>query len=222
MAEQKPLLVFLHGWAFGKSIWKDFSKHFEHQFRVMTPDIYDYFPDVKNKLAADIKNTAAGAPIYMIAWSMGYLIALDLAEVLPVTKITALSALPCFTKEHGMKKDTINTMLDGLKSRPERILRKFYQWVYYPERPQKKQELTASGLQLQQSLIYLKDKNKSDSYQTVLTLFLFGAKDTVLPNKALEDFSGIKTYVFPEGNHIFFLNEQQASVAKINQFFKGE
>lgn len=129
----RPNLLLLHGWAYDASVFSRLIPLLDDAFVVHAPDLAPLWEEREAALARII----AGAPgcWYGCGWSLGFLLALDLAGKELLDKVAGLCALPRFTAPGGMDPATICAMREGLATQPERILRKFGQWAAYPERP---------------------------------------------------------------------------------------
>lgn len=104
-----PTLVMLHGWGMSSVVFGSLMQSLAPSFRILAPDLRghgrsDPGPGYNlTDLAADLEDwlgTVNAEEIYLLGWSLGGLVALELAERLDprVKKLILVSTTPCFVQ----------------------------------------------------------------------------------------------------------------------------
>lgn len=104
-----PTLVMLHGWGMSSSVFRHLMQPLADSFRMLAPDLRGHGRSDPGPgydlgyLAADVEEwlgTVNAAEIYLLGWSLGGMVALELAERLGarVKKLVLVSTTPCFVQ----------------------------------------------------------------------------------------------------------------------------
>ena len=221
-SNNKPVILFLHGWGFSKSVWNEITPLFENEYRILTPDLRDFYPGITVNLKKHLDELEIKNP-YIVAWSMGFLIGLKLAERIKINKLVSLAAVPFFCCENGLSKDTVLQMKKGLETSPDRVIRKFKQWVYYPDRykPDNKQApVNYDSNFMKETLSLLETNDLRELPYNKNTMYFFGEKDAVLPIKAIESFELKRSFIYEDSGHNFFIKNKIGLADRIKKFFE--
>ncbi|MDZ7734986.1 MAG: alpha/beta fold hydrolase [Gammaproteobacteria bacterium] len=101
-------LLLLHGWCFGAGVWQPVIDHLETGVRVNAVSLPGYagaamdntatMEEIVEQLAA-----ALSSPAVVIGWSLGGLLAVELAWRYPgrIRALGLIAALPCFSRQPG-------------------------------------------------------------------------------------------------------------------------
>lgn len=132
---EKPQLVLLHGWGMNSEVWKTIYPRWTPYFQINRIDLPGYgstgskAPKTLSAAAAYIANQFAG-PIALLGWSLGGLIAMQIACDFPekVTHLITLAASPCFIKQanwNGLNPELFDRFQQQLLGDPKRTLDRF-------------------------------------------------------------------------------------------------
>ena len=134
---RKAPLFFLHGWAMTPAAWQPLiealgTEDFESHAPVL-PGHDGNATNVMPTLAAwaDTLALALPAGAAVIGWSLGALLALELARTRPdrVKRLILLGATPCFVSApdwpHGLDAALVASFTDGYTDQPDQTLRRF-------------------------------------------------------------------------------------------------
>jgi pimeloyl-[acyl-carrier protein] methyl ester esterase len=129
--------VLLHGWGMSAQIWSELRAHLHRD--VQAPDMPGYgvanalspytLDAVVERVACDVRG--ASAPIDLIGWSLGGLIAMHWAAVHPqqVRRLVLLGATPRFVTAddwaHGVPPAMLRIFNVELRRTPEALMRRF-------------------------------------------------------------------------------------------------
>lgn len=135
----KRTLLWLPGWGFDETIWQpllhslqQFDHHFVHWSTIQSKD--EITRRAENALLQASKQQ--GAPISLVGWSLGSLVALDLAARFPeiVDRLILFSATSCFTVQDNYKDGwdprIIRRMQRRLQQDPQATLNDFYSRMF--------------------------------------------------------------------------------------------
>lgn len=144
MSDERPILVLVHGWAAGPSLWSGIERALGRRFRVLRAAMPGYGNDAAGAgaslegLSAWLRErTPAGAT--WLAWSTGALAALDIAAagdghiarlnmVAPVVRFTRADGWPC-----GVDPAVLDEFRGQLGRDPGVLVRRFARLVMRPD-----------------------------------------------------------------------------------------
>ena len=149
-------LVLLHGWGLNQAIWFPIRAQLAQHFRVYTVDLPGFGESSWQQGNEDFQHTCArvaeqliasiGEPFHLIGWSMGGLIATQIALDYPtyVTRLVCVASSPCFVARSdwptpstgsmgampngewpGIKKETLETFRYQLTNDFRKTLERF-------------------------------------------------------------------------------------------------
>ena len=104
VANDKPVLVLLHGWGLNHAVWQQLLPQLTEQFSVLTPDLpgfglVAYYPEpysLADVAAIVAEQIPAGSLV--LGWSLGGLVATQIALDYPdkVAALALVASSPCF------------------------------------------------------------------------------------------------------------------------------
>jgi len=134
---RKTPLFFLHGWAMTPAVWQPLIAALgTENFEIHAPALPGHdgsAPNIKPTLTAWADVLAPTLPLdaTVIGWSLGAMLALELARTRPeqVGRLILLSATPRFVSApdwpHGLDAAVVASFTDGYTSQPTQTLRRF-------------------------------------------------------------------------------------------------
>lgn len=220
----RPLAVFVHGWAFRPAVFDALAAALAPTHRVLVPDLAALYDGDAASLARGVADLVAreggdALSITLAGWSMGYLVAAQVAaacDVKTLSKITSmlgLAALPCLGSLHGIPRATVDGMLAGIPGDPARVLRKFRQWAWYPDRQSRAADEAFDPAYLAATLRFLVDTDVAAIPLPCQPRFLLAERDAVLPVAAREDYPGLDITVVPGVGHAGILGSDEVKRA---------
>lgn len=238
-----PHLVLLHGWGLHSGVWKTFLPWLTPHFQVTQIDLPGF-----GNTSADISWTDIAralpvlvpAPAIWLGWSLGGLLALEIAARYPqrVQALCLLAATPCFVRREdwltAMPEAVFAAFSDALQKNPlmtlERFLAlqckgsvsmktdiRFLQGVLAAEKKPSEKSLHA-GLQQLASV----DSRDALRLLVMPVQVILGEKDSLIPVAvagALKVFNPSVNVTVVEGAaHLPFVSHPQACCAALLQF----
>lgn len=142
----------------------------------------------------------------IIGFSMGAILAIELAQHISFKKITLLSPAFSFIKSdinpHGMPKKILQSMIDAFTANPSFTLNKFYQncGISDPVPPRYNDKELLAGLHFLLQVELQKKKLKGSPKLNII----YAADDRIIPHKASDDVSSCYSAMSnkTDGNHI--------------------
>ncbi len=235
----KPLIL-LHGWGFNGDIWNDIAPELANNWRVYQVDlpghgrssINEYsLPTLTEQLINDLPSDAV-----WIGWSLGGLLAMNIAIQQQVKGLVLIATSPCFTTAknwpHAMtaevlqqfanqlKIDTIGTLRRFLAlqvrgcDNARQLLRNLNSFLTNPPSTTALQ----SGLQLLQTTD-LRSQLKQINSPSLLCL---GKRDKIVPFEVGENFqwSTLRKTIIKPASHIPFLSHQEIFMDILQDFLR--
>ncbi len=229
--DERPLLVIIHGWGFDSGVFKGLVETLEPLFRIQTIDLPGYGDKELvgehslSVLAVYIMGQVSEPAIY-IGWSMGGLIALELAKKQPkkVTSLILITSTPCFAKKenwpHAMERNILKNFVSAYNKEPELTLDKFSylasegnknprNWI----RELKKLSSKVNPAALEDGLQILLNTDLRESIKDleIPSLMIFGEKDSLVPvgvEKEIGLLNGkVRTKIISGSGHTPFLTD---------------
>ncbi|MFK8066861.1 MAG: alpha/beta fold hydrolase [Gammaproteobacteria bacterium] len=237
-----PLIVMIHGWGFDSGVFEAINNVFEKNYRTQRINLPGYGGErllSKYSLAelARYVDRDVLEPAIFIGWSMGGLVALELAKSNPdlVLSLTLIASTPCFVKKDNW-----------LEAMDQKILEGFI--IAYSKEPEITQDkfnyLTATGnknsrswikelkslsrskvdpVALEQGLQILLKTDLRENIKELKTpaLMIFGEKDSLIPVAVEKQIKSINpkiiTEIIQNSGHIPFITETDQIVRLINE-----
>lgn len=135
-----PSLVLLHGWGLGPQVWAGLRDVLPSKQTVLAPDLPGHgaapaAPGADIAAWSDALLPALPERAALCGWSLGGLIALDLAHRYPakVDRLILIGSSPCFVTRtgeddawpHGLDADTVTGFIASFATDPATTLRRF-------------------------------------------------------------------------------------------------
>lgn len=235
----KQQIVMIHGWGYDSSVFKTLVETLKSNFRVQTVNLpgYNNTPAVSeytlNKLALQIENQI-GEDVTVIGWSMGGLVAMQLAELFPnkVTKLILLTSTPCFSRKEtwteAMDRKVLKNFLVAYNKQPKETLERFtYLTTEGSNNPRnwlrvlkKLTEVEVSQEALEKGLDLLINSDLRDLMRRldIPILMIFGEKDSLVPVTSKDEVKKlnpkIDINVIKDAGHIPFITDTE-TVARL-------
>ncbi len=238
-------LVFWHGWAMSPMVWIPLDlaiqNRYPDRFFSQIPALPGYggtpLPEQGSTGAwVDAMMDQVSAPIVLIAWSMGAIMALDAARRYPekIEKLVLFGATPCFINQagwtDGLSEETALRFRHGVQTDSPATLRRFIMLFNQHDRhakdisrqlsalPHPSDEVLLQGLSFLHTVDYR--HLVPDIHQKVM--LIHGEKDSLMPVNAARWLAG----ALPDASltvmlgtaHAPFLSEPDACAGIIGQF----
>jgi len=112
-------LVFIHGWGLNSAVWQPSIEVLKEKFEVITVDLPGFGSNVEHSLSpytlakvATLVQQAVAKPAVYIGWSLGGLVACEIALNFPekVRALVTVASSPCFVEREnwfGIKPDVL-------------------------------------------------------------------------------------------------------------------
>jgi pimeloyl-[acyl-carrier protein] methyl ester esterase len=130
-------LVLIHGWGLNSAVWQPSVNVLKEYFEVITVDLPGFGSNVDHLLSpytlievADLVQQAVGKPAVYIGWSLGGLVACEIALNFPsqVKALVTVASSPCFVEQEnwfGIKPDVLALFHRQLAEDTERAINNF-------------------------------------------------------------------------------------------------
>lgn len=243
---QGKTIVLLHGWAMHTGVWRDFANQLAQHARVVCVDLPGHGRSPLNQpfelpaIAAAIMDTLDEAPCYWLGWSLGALVALEIARQAPekVHGLILLAGTPCFVRQPnwaGMDAALLDTFANNLAANrtatimhfmalqvhglvgAERLLSTLK--THLAECPNVSPEVLQAGL------VILKNTDLRPILASLSCpiLAIFGTRDTIVPIAVATRIQQLaplaQVAIIQKSGHVPFLSHPEATFQAINDFF---
>jgi pimeloyl-[acyl-carrier protein] methyl ester esterase len=103
-------LVFIHGWGLNSAVWQPSVEVLKENFEVITIDLPGFGSNIEHALSpytlkevAKLVQQAVAKPAVYIGWSLGGLVACEIALQCPtqVKALVTVASSPCFVEQEG-------------------------------------------------------------------------------------------------------------------------
>jgi len=215
-------LVLLHGWGFSGNIFDKFIEKYKDLYRITTIDL----PGHGNSKSLDSisswsKEIAKIIPknSILIGWSLGGLIAIDIASRVKLRKIILVASTPKFVQSedwiYGINEKHFYDFHSSLSSNPQKTLKRFISLQVSSKDQYKYLEASIDNNKptdrgLNEGLDYLLKYDFRNLIEQIadITKVYLGEKDTLVPSsiKSWYEKKGIQVAIL-SGGHIPFLDD---------------
>ncbi len=234
LPDKKTSLVLLHGWGMHSEIWGDFAVQLLGHYRVTLIDFpaYDNLADISMKIVAELGEE----PFYILGWSLGGTIALDIVGRYPnrVQGVILLATNPHFIATEnwaGMPPETFNTFAEQLQINTAKTLQRFLALqchglpMFLNEIKTRFSKKTAPDLaELESSLALLKNSDLRSVLEklTCPILIILSDDDALVPisiaPKMQKLNSDLQLIILNNAGHIPFITQPENCLNAIRNF----
>ena len=222
----------IHGWGFDSGVFTSLIGILESRFRIKTIDLPGYGDQklVGKSSLSDLTlfvSDQLSEPAIYLGWSMGGLIALELAKNHPeiVKSLILMTTTPCFAKKENwpqaMDRSILENFVSAYNKEPELTLDKFSylasegsknprNWI---RELKKLSRSKVDPLALEQGLQILLNTDLRESLKDleIPTLMIFGEKDSLVPVGVEKEIGllneAIRTKIINGSGHTPFLTD---------------
>jgi len=230
-------LVFIHGWGLNSAVWQPSVEVLKDNFEVITVDLPGFGVNIEHTLSpyslvevAKLVQQAVAKPAVYIGWSLGGLVASEIALTFPkkVKALVTVASSPCFVERDnwaGIKpevlalfhrqlaEDTAKTINNFLKIQAMgsphlrhdiKLLRDLVMQFSMP---------TKNTLDESLQLLETVDQRESLVNISMPFLRLYGKLDSLVPRKAIKLITELSphsdTFVFEQASHAPFISHPE-------------
>lgn len=242
---QGKTIVLLHGWAMHTGVWRDFARQLAQHARVVCVDLPGHGrspldqPFALPAIATAIMDALDEAPCYWLGWSLGALVALEIARQAPekVRGLILLAGTPCFVQQQGwvgMDAALLDTFAKNLAANREATILHFMalqvhglmgaEQLLSTLKTYLAEELSISPEVLQAGLVILKntDLRRVLASLSCPILAIFGTRDTIVPIAVATQVQQLsplaQAVIIQKSGHVPFLSHPDATLQAINDF----
>lgn len=241
-AEVKPALLCLHGWGLNAAVWEPLAEQLAGRARLLAPDLPGHgaragegrFGDLGS--AADDLAAGLDGPVTVVGWSLGGLLALDMAQRYParVVRVVLVAATPRFVQAadwpHAVQAEVLADFARDLSWDCRATLTRFLALQVHgvPGRAMSLRDLKARCLQalphpraLAEGLEVLRDSDLRSRFAAlkIPVSAVLGALDTLVPRAVADDLRrlrpGMPVEVLPGAGHAPLLSHADALAERI-------
>jgi len=240
IADHKLDCMLLHGWGVTNTIWEDFAEDLNLFVDIGTPCLYSVASNTKDysfeSMSMQLNETITHDCV-VIAWSMGGLLAMRLAELTDSIKaIIFIASPPCFVNKEGWK-DTIDSksIIDlqrKLLSNPAAALEYFAALIAHGEVSAKKtirtirkhiaNEKNSAILSCWLKELLNHDQRNKFAALNIPTQVILGEHDALVCSQIQKQIEQLKPdthcAVMNNCGHAPFINQSEEVVKLINEF----
>jgi len=229
-------LVFIHGWGLNSAVWQPCVAQLQNDFQVITLDLPGFATNKSVQLAqyslielADIITQAVAKPAVYIGWSLGGLVASQIAIKYPeqVLGLVTVASSPQFVERDnwpGIKENVLSLFHQQLAQDTTKTISNFLkiQAMGSPHIRQDIKKIRELVMQYDQpnrqvlddSLRLLETSDLSEQLQTISQPFLrlYGKLDGLVPKQVvalIDDLApNSQRYIFEQASHAPFISHQ--------------
>jgi pimeloyl-[acyl-carrier protein] methyl ester esterase len=224
----------IHGWGFDSSVMKTLADSLRDSFEVVLINLPGYVDqplvsDYSLRNLASIVGDRVENDSIVLGWSMGGLVALELAKHYPskIQSLVLLASTPCFEEKsdwtNALSAKVLNNFICGYNSQPLKTLEKFTflaaEDSHQPRNWIRDLKMLSSGQldpeALKAGLTILKeaDLRLELSQLKISTTMVFGQEDTLVPAAVADEIQKlnreINISILPDCGHSLFLSHTQ-------------
>jgi pimeloyl-[acyl-carrier protein] methyl ester esterase len=234
---KRATFVILNGWAAGRRAFQTIEKDLDTMIDFHYMD-WNGITDYTGKTMDYIQKIQA--PVHILGWSLGSLIALETASLIPdkIKSLVLFAPTGCFTRKenylHGWKGSVIERMKQKLTTDREQLLKSFYQSMFTDEeisRGMPELFLNDSENLLTAELIsgldYLLNRDHREKWKTlnIPAILIAGEKDVICPPSAAEYMKNTRPEqteleIIKNAGHAPFLSSPNVCIHLIEEWMK--
>lgn len=244
MGEGDRDLVLLHGWGLNAEVWSCTLDRLAPHFRVHLVDLPGYgrsqgYGELSLSQMADILLAAAPARAYWLGWSLGGLVAGQVALMQPkrVAGLITVASSPCFAAQDdwpGIRPDVLSGFQQQLSQDFKRTVERFLALqtlgtesarqdarllkTVVLDQPMPSVAVLNSGLDMLRTV----DQRQQLAEPTMPVLRIYGYLDGLVPRKVAtlldERWPQSSSVVIPKAAHAPFVSHPEEFTSIINQF----
>lgn len=244
MLKQKRECLLLHGWGVKNSVWDHLAEQLNTYGLVTTPCLYalaEKTKDYKIESMAKLLSEALNDDCVVVAWSMGGLIATQLAGLSDKIKgIVYIASTPCFVNKYGwantIDEKTIKALQSELLCKPAATLEYFAGLIAHGDESAKKttrvvlenlaEEKNSEVLSCWLTELQKHDHRKNFAALKIPTQIILGEHDALLDSQIEKQITQLKpstkSVVIKKCGHAPFISRQEETHKIINGFFNAE
>lgn len=230
----KKKLILLHGWAMHSAIWGDFAQQLSQHCDVTLIDLPQR--ETLNEIADEIIVQLPNEKVYLLGWSFGGTVALNIAERYAnrVQGVILIAANPCFVARKnwaGMPLETFENFASQFHENPHATLQRFLALQTQGASKFLKElksrfsaRIITDFAELEISLALLKNSDLRDTFKnlTCEILVILSDNDALIPIQAATQLQMLKPhlrlYILNGAAHIPFVTQVQTCSTIIHTF----
>lgn len=231
-------LVLIHGWGLNAGVWQPLAEQLATHFEVLTIDLPGYGLNIDKlvepydlqAIAQEIK-TAVGKPAIYLGWSLGGLVATQLAKQFEhdVIALITIASSPCFVAKDnwpGIQPDVLALFYRQLETDTKRTIENFLK-IQAMGSPHIREDIRTirdlvmqfempSKQTLERSLRLLETVDQRNVLSTVTCPFfrIYGRLDSLVPKAAIERINDLvvnsESFVLEKASHAPFISHVEA------------
>jgi pimeloyl-[acyl-carrier protein] methyl ester esterase len=227
-------LVFIHGWGLNSAVWQPSVEVLKAHFEVITVDLPGFGSNVGHSLSpytldevATLIQQAVAKPAVYIGWSLGGLVASEIALKFPsqVKALVTVASSPCFVEQKnwlGIKPDILGLFHRQLAQDTAKTINNFLK-IQAMGSPHLRHDIkllrelvmqfplpTKSTLDESLQLLETVDHREELVRISIPFLRLYGKLDGLVPRKAIEQITMLSpnsdVVIFEQASHAPFIS----------------
>jgi len=244
-------LVFIHGWGLNSAVWQPSVEVLKESFEVITVDLPGFGLNIDQTLSpyslievANLVQQAVSKPAVYIGWSLGGLVASEIALAFPqqVKALVTVASSPCFVEGDnwaGIKSDVLALFHRQLAEDTAKTINNFLK-IQAMGSPHLRQDIkllrdlvmqfsmpTKNTLDESLQLLETVDHRESLANISMPFLRLYGKLDGLVPRKAVKAITELSPHsdviIFEQASHAPFISHpeefHQAIIAWLSPIF---
>lgn len=245
-ATEAPVLVLLHGWGMHSGVWEGVLPMLTPHARVRCIDLPGFGRSAGMSMppslesTTDILHEVAPAQAVWMGWSLGGLVAMEMASRFPqrVSRLVLVAATPCFVQREdwpcAMPAEDFSFFADSVRQDPASALRRFLA-LQCQGSVSSRQDLrflqsciaqapAPSGNELEQGLALLQASDRRAAFVTLSSpvLCLLGEHDALVPAGVASALLSLRpssaVRVVEGAAHVPFLSQPRACADAVLDF----
>ena len=239
-------LVFIHGWGLNSAVWQPSVEVLKEDFEVITVDLPGFGINVEHSLspytlaeAALLIEQAVAKPAVYIGWSLGGLVASEIALSFPekVKALVTVASSPCFVEQQdwfGIKADVLALFHRQLAEDTAKTINNFLK-IQAMGSPHLRHDIKLlrelvmqfplpTKTTLDQSLQLLETVDHRDELVNISMPFLrfYGKLDGLVPRRVIEQITELSPQsdvaIFEQASHAPFISHHKEFHQTLNDW----